>query len=157
MMSDKSYSFVMGPPLVLPESPEELSMTTNVIWKILAGGEILPLSEPTAFPTHIDVRDVARIHLWAVEHCRKADGQRYMTIAGLQSNQAVADILRRQYPNRRNIIREGNPGQGYPRDFQYPKGGIEFDSTKAVKATGQDWIKFEQTVIDAAKAFEYYL
>jgi nucleoside-diphosphate-sugar epimerase len=147
---------VLGPPLVLPESPEGLSGTTDIIWKILSGQDI-PADPSGPATSHVDVRDVARVHLWAAEHGQEANGQRYLVIAGLQSNQAVADILRKQYPARRNIIKEGNPGEGYPPDFQYPKGGIEFDSSKAVKATGHNWIGFEKTVIDAAKAFEHYL
>jgi nucleoside-diphosphate-sugar epimerase len=147
----------MGPPLVLPESPEGLSETTNIIWKIFSGENIPSSVAPINSATRIDVRDVARAHVWAAEDNEKANGQRYITISGLQSAQGIADILRKHYPERRNIIKEGNPGEGYPPDFQFPKGGIEFDSTKIVKASGKDWIPFEKTVIDAAKAFEIYL
>jgi nucleoside-diphosphate-sugar epimerase len=144
----------MGPPLVLPEKAEKISNTTIVIWKVLSGQDI-PDAPARPF---VDVRDVARLHVFAMEHGDKANGQRYLAIGGVSSGQAVADILNKHYPQRKDIIKVGHPGQGYPSDYKtQPVGGISFDSSKAVEATGQDWIGFEQTVLDAAKAFEHYL
>lgn len=102
-------------------------------------------------PNYVDVRDVARIFVWAVQHPEEADGERYIAYGGNGSEQRIADILREHYPDRQSIIKEGNPGQ-YP-----PSIGISIDASKAVKATGQDFIKYDQSVVDAAKAFEIYL
>lgn len=143
----------MGPPLALPETPDKIGNTTIFIWKILSGQDI---SEASTRP-FIDVRDVARLHVFAIEHSDKTNGERYLTVAGQSSGQAVADILNKHYPQRKGIIKVGQPGQGYQADYKIPPGGISFDSSKAVKATGQDWIGFEKTVLDAAKAFEIYL
>jgi nucleoside-diphosphate-sugar epimerase len=104
----------------------------------------------------IDVRDVARLHLWAAEYPEEANGQRYLISGGCQTQQAVADILRKHYPDRK--IDVGTPGEGYPADFQFRKDvGLNHDATKAIKATGQEYIPFEKVVLDAAKAFEIYL
>jgi nucleoside-diphosphate-sugar epimerase len=146
----------MGAPLALPDSPEGLSETTIGIWKIFSGSDI-PQPGNVVQSTFVDVRDVARLHLWVAENASKSNGQRYLVIAGMQSSQGIADILRENYPERRDIIQKGTPGQGYPSNFQFPKGGIEFDASKAVEATGQEWIPFRKTVLDAAKAFEKYL
>jgi nucleoside-diphosphate-sugar epimerase len=143
----------MGPPQVLPETPNKLSNTTILIWKILSGQDI-PDAPPQPF---IDVRDVARLHVFAIEHSDKANDQRYLAIGGVSSGQAIADILNKHYGQRKDIIKIGHPGQGYPADYKTPASGISFDCSKAVKATGQDWIGFEKTVLDAAKAFEIYL
>jgi hypothetical protein len=75
----------------------------------------------------------------------------------MQSNRAIVDILRKYYPHCRDIIKKGNPGQGYPTNLKHPKDEYQFNTSKAVKATGISWIRFEQTVADAAKAFEHYL
>jgi nucleoside-diphosphate-sugar epimerase len=144
----------MGPPLVLPEKPEKLSNTTILIWTVLSGQDF---SDAPARP-FVDVRDVARLHVFGIEHGDKANGQRYLTIGGVSSGQAVADILNKHYPQRKGVIKVGHPGQGDPSDYKTTAaGGISFDTSKAVKATGQDWIGFEQTVLDAAKVFERYL
>lgn len=90
--------------------------------------------------------------VWSVEHLAEADGQRYLTMAGVATPQAVADVLRKRFPELRDIIQMGNPGTGYPADFKTTR----FDSSKAVKATGQDWIGFEQSIVDSAKAFLAY-
>jgi nucleoside-diphosphate-sugar epimerase len=143
----------MGPPLVLPETPDKIGNTTMLIWKVLSGQDI-PDAPAQPF---IDVRDVARLHVFAIEHSDKTNGQRYLAVAGVSSGQAVADILNKHYPQRKGIIKLGQPGQGYPTDYKMSAGGISFDTSKAVKATGQDWIGFEKTVLDAANAFEIYL
>lgn len=101
--------------------------------------------------SYVDVRDVARLFVWAVQHPDKVDGERYIAYGGGGSEQRIADVLRENYPDRRNTIKEGTPGV-YPVD-----GGIRIDAGKAIKATGQAFIKYDQSVLDAAKAFEAYL
>jgi nucleoside-diphosphate-sugar epimerase len=138
--------------LVLPESPEKIHETTVSIWNSLSGKEID--SNPASTRPMVDVRDVARLHVYAIEHGDKANGERYLAVSGFTAAQAIADILNKHYPERKGIIQVGTPGKGYPADY---KSGVPVDSTKAVKATGQDWIPYEKTVLDAAKVFEQFL
>lgn len=146
-------AYVCGPPLVLPEDPAQINETVRAVYQILSGQELPPpLGGSGAF---VDVRDVARMMVWAATNPKEADGQRYITVAGVGGNQAIADILRAHYPGRN--IKEGTPGKGYLPGYGFPKGGIEVDGSKAVRATGQDWIGFEKSVLDAAKEFEKYL
>ncbi|KAH7160716.1 hypothetical protein EDB81DRAFT_782831 [Dactylonectria macrodidyma] len=149
--------WVAGPPLILPDDPERLSDTAIIAYRILKGQDV-----PSVGPgngTHVDVRDVARLILFAVENKDVTDGQRY--IAGGNGNfanvQAYRDVLRIAYPERRAIIREGNTGQGYLPDFSEPIDARRVDASKAAKATGKDWISFETTILDAAKLYERYL
>ncbi|KAF4837615.1 putative uncharacterized oxidoreductase [Colletotrichum siamense] len=148
--------WVAGPPLILPEDPNKLSDTAIVAYQIMAGQ-----TAPSAGPgngTHVDVRDVARLITFAVDHPDVTDGQRY--IAGGNGNfanvQAYSDVLRKAYPNRRDIIVEGEPGKGYVEDYSEPPESRKVDASKAVKTTGQGWIPFEKTLLDAAKAYERY-
>ncbi|KAK5630535.1 hypothetical protein RRF57_006250 [Xylaria bambusicola] len=149
--------WVAGPPLYLPESPEDIPETASFIWKVFSGQEFPP--GPSGHGTHVDVRDVARVTEWAASHPEIAGGERY--IIGGNGNvgvpQAVADILRRAYPERRNIIKEGTPGEGYQPGYASDPNVFYLDSSKAVKATGQEWIPYDQMVLDAAKSFEAYL
>lgn len=142
--------------MYLPDSPAGISQTNEFIWQVLSGQEYPP--GPIGYDAHVDVRDCARMTVWAVES-PIADGQRYCV--GGNGNygcpQATADILRAAYPNRRAIIREGIPGEGYMPGWQYPPKAMKVNSDKAVKATGQDWIPYDKMVLDAAKMFEHFL
>ncbi|KAK2004034.1 NAD dependent epimerase/dehydratase [Colletotrichum falcatum] len=148
--------WVVGPPLILPKDPNRLSDTAIVPYRVMSGEE-LPLMGP-GNGSHVDVRDVARLIVFAAERPDVADGQRY--IAGGSTNyatvQAYYDVLRKAYPGRRDIIQEGEPGKGYMEDYSTPPDGRKVDGTKAVKATGQGWIPFEKMVLDAAKSYEIY-
>ncbi|KAF9874898.1 hypothetical protein CkaCkLH20_07592 [Colletotrichum karsti] len=148
--------WVAGPPLILPEDPNKLSDTAIVAYQVMAGQEVPPVGPGNG--THVDVRDVARLITFAVEHKDVADGQRY--IAGGNGNvanvQAYCDLLRKAYPDRRDIILEGKPGEGYHQDYSIIQGSPMVDGSKAIKATGQNWIPFDKTILDAAKAYERY-
>lgn len=148
--------WVAGPPLILPDDPEKLSETAIVAYRIM-NGQDMPSTGP-GNGTHVDVRDVARLIVFAVEKKQVADGQRY--IVGGNGNyaniQAYRDLLRKAYPGRKNIISEGEPGKGYNQDYSTPEGGFLVDGSKAVQATGQDWISFDQMTLNAAKAYERY-
>ncbi|KAI1267533.1 NAD(P)-binding protein [Xylariaceae sp. FL1019] len=151
-------SWVAGPPAFPPSSPDGIAETNKFIYTILSGGQI-PAGPGPGYGTHVDVRDVARMVEWAASHPEVAGGQRYLV--GGNGNaavpQAAADILREAYPERREIIPLGEPGKGYlPGLKPDPKAAVP-DSTKAIEATGQEWIPYEKIVLDAAKMFEVFL
>jgi nucleoside-diphosphate-sugar epimerase len=141
---------VSGPPLTLPDDPNKLGETYADIWKIFSGQDI----SASLSPSWVDVRDVARIMIWQAENSEKANGERYLAYGAAANAQAKVDILRKAFPERKTIIKEGNPGEGYTADFSAPPGDVGVDASKAVKATGQGWIPFDKTVVDTAKAFE---
>ncbi|RDI80118.1 hypothetical protein Vi05172_g9813 [Venturia inaequalis] len=149
--------FVTGPPLLLPETPGEngknINETVRDIYQILAFGKIVPAMLPS--PSFVDNRDVARIMLFTVVEARKCDGERFIACGGRFAEQAIADILRKQYPDRE--IEEGSPGQGYLPDFSYPKDGIAVSGKKIVEFSGVGYLPYKQSVLEAAKAFEIYL
>ena len=111
--------------------------------------------EPVGSASFVDVRDVARLHVWAMEHPEAANHERYIAVSGQSVPQAMVDILRKGYPQRDKKIVVGNPGKGYKNDYTFTEGG--FSSDKAVQATGESWIGLEQCVLDAAKSLEGFL
>ncbi|KAI8624084.1 NAD(P)-binding protein [Xylariaceae sp. FL1651] len=149
--------WVAGPPAYLPSSPAGIAETNQFIWKVLSGEEFPP--GPAGYGTHVDVRDVARMTEWAASHPEVADGQRYITggNGNVGNPQAAADILRAAYPDRRNIIKEGTPGEGYMPGYAVDPNGANVNSSKAINATGQAWIPYKKMVLDAAKMFEAFL
>lgn len=91
-----------------------------------------------------DVRDIARIHVLAVE-TNVAKGQRYLAIAGHFDNAQVVEVLARKMPEetkgRLPKVEEGAKGKEH----------YKTDSSKVEKELGIEWIGFEQCVVDTAK------
>jgi hypothetical protein len=93
--------------------------------------------------------------VWVTEHPDVANGQRYIVSAGENSPQAIADILRKHYPELK--IDQGKPGQGYEPDYQFPADGIRIDGSKVVKASGLKYNSLEKAVLDTAEVLKRLL
>ncbi len=109
---------------------------------------------PGVIPGFVDVRDVARLVVFGVEHPEKANGERFITSSAYAPAQAIVDILRKAYPERSDIIQKGTPGSGYFPGYAFPAATV-YDGSKAVRVTEQDYIPFEKTVLDAAEAYKH--
>ena len=138
----------MGPPLYLPQPISSLSMRVKDIHDIFHGGPIPEFSPIRS--TFVDVRDVAELVLRAAEQDNNTSGarERYLLVGQSPiSPQGMADVLRASFPERRDTIRKGNPGETYP-DMTW-----RFDAGKAGTLLGRDWIGFERSVVDSANVF----
>lgn len=143
----------MGPQPAL-DSISKIGGTTAFIWQVFSGQEIpQPLSP---YPSYVDVRDVARVAVFSVDHPDKVNGERFLLTAGIVPPQAAADVLRKAYPDRRDIIKVGKPGEGYYPGYAFPEDSV-LDASKTKKLTGQDFYPVEQSIIDTAKSLEKFL
>ncbi|KXJ93349.1 hypothetical protein Micbo1qcDRAFT_232903 [Microdochium bolleyi] len=158
----------IGPPIVPWESAEALPYSASFVHRVLAGED--PAACRMGFPTapndaSVDVRDVARVLVWAALNPDKADGERFMCSGATGGAQAVADILDREsqagggsgsVPELKGYVvkNKGTPGQWYNPDYSVITDGsvLEFDGSKVTRATGQDYIPFEKSVLDTVKA-----
>lgn len=113
----------------------------------------------------MDVRDVAFIHTWAYENPKKSDGERYIACNGVGPVQAIADILRDDYKGTPIVekIPVGEPGTGYigynqetgqVENLTYLPEKAQVDGSKAKREMGLEYISFQKSVIDTAKAME---
>ena len=143
-----------GPPIEPPMTADSLNETLKPIWEIFSGETRMPPG--IGSNTYTDVRDVADMHVWCVEHPRESADQRYMLVTGLAPPQAYADILHKAYPDRTAMIK-GTPGDGYGPGFTFPKERSNFSTEKAQKTLGRPFIPVEQSIVDTAKVFERYL
>ncbi|KAJ4302531.1 hypothetical protein N0V88_002680 [Collariella sp. IMI 366227] len=139
--------FVVGPPLVTPASADKIAMTTRIISDVFMGKLLAQAGSPSVYSGFVDIRDVARLVVFGVEHPEKADNERFLAAGHYSPPQAVADILREEFPERAEIIEKGTPGEGYSSDYRFPKKMV-YDGTKAVRVTGQEYIPWRQTVLD---------
>jgi nucleoside-diphosphate-sugar epimerase len=157
----------MGPPIVLPESGSKLNETLKPIWDIFSGAttEVPPYIGTGSF---VDVRNVATMHIWAFENAQKADGERYLGVQGFGPIQAAADVLNDAYKGTKigEKITKGTPGEGYV-GYNKETGKVDFvgflpgarkiSGAKAVREMGLEYITFQQSIVDTAKAFEALL
>lgn len=86
-------SFVMGPPLGKTSVPSSL----NIVARLMNGE--LPMVPDISLP-FVDVRDVARMHVLAMDLPQTA-GKRYISSEALFSFLELANMLRQDYPDRK--------------------------------------------------------
>lgn len=146
---------VSGPFIHSIARPEELNDTVKTIWDIFAG-KTKTIPEPIAAGAYVDVRDVAAVCLFAVEHPDLVAGKRFPVVAGQGPPQAVADILREHYPERQGIIPEGTKGAGYRRDWKWEGSPFSFSSKLIEDTMHIKWIPFDKSVLDTAECFQRF-
>lgn len=144
--------FVIGPPLQPPKTESQVGETIRSIWTVFSGSPHPP--HMAGLPQVVDVRDVAALTLYPFEHPEETNGERYIASSAASHPQAVADILRKEFPGARSRIVEGKPGEGYLSSYEVdPQTTTPVDSSKAKKLLGE-WMPYEKSVIDTAKSFE---
>ncbi|KAM3583013.1 hypothetical protein VKS41_004769, partial [Umbelopsis sp. WA50703] len=139
-------SFVFGAILPPPKNQQavEAASTPKFVINYYLGVSKDP-SASQGSSSYVNVVDVARAHVLAVENASKADGERYITSARAFSNQETVDILRRVYPERQNVITLGQPGQ-----YKYPP--VTVDGGKITRELGLTYVDFEQTLIQTIES-----
>ncbi|KAI9736802.1 MAG: methylglyoxal reductase (NADPH-dependent) gre2 [Claussenomyces sp. TS43310] len=129
---------VYGPPKQTLESLDKLNTSTADIYRLFNGSE--KEVPPTAFWNWVDVRDVGQAHLKAYE-VPEAAGQRYFCTAGRYSYQQICDIIRKDFPELREVTPKGNPGE--------PISGVfEVDNTKIREQLGIKFRTLEESIHD---------
>ncbi|KAI5926220.1 NAD dependent epimerase/dehydratase [Camillea tinctor] len=147
--------FVAGPAAVAPADAREAARGSGgFVCDILAGRELPPAEGLLGHGAHVDVRDVARLTAFLVEHPRETDGKRFLAASAWVSPRGVAKVLREAYPERKGVIQGAEGEEEVGDDFAFPEEGPRYDTQTVVELTGQDWIPFKKTILDAAKACE---
>src|ERR1700733_4975411 len=95
-MSTINLGVVIGPPIIIPDSRLKLNETLLPIYNILSGS-VSEIPAQISGGAYVDVRDVAKVHVWAFENLEKANRERYIAATSYRPLQGVADILRYKY------------------------------------------------------------
>ncbi|OTA90223.1 hypothetical protein M434DRAFT_371671 [Hypoxylon sp. CO27-5] len=148
-MTTIQATYFIGPPLVPWKTKEQIPFSLTNLWKQIQGEEVPGQGSMLLYEGTIDIRDVARVIMWSVLNPKEADGERFLCASATGGTQANADILNKHMPSLG--VAKGDPGQGYDPGYPSTSGSIAFDGSKAVKATGQDWIPYETSILDTAK------
>ncbi|KAI1618352.1 hypothetical protein EDD36DRAFT_480259 [Exophiala viscosa] len=149
----------IGPPVLWPDTPERLNETLMPMWKIWSGEAKATNTMPPQIGsgTFIDVRDVARLHVWCMENTQKSSSQRYMITNGKASSQAVADLLREGLVDEHKVAQRiiiGDPGKGYTSGFGFSSNEPSAWAMKAYEALDRSTFRsFGQCIRDTVLAF----
>ncbi|ORX56791.1 NAD(P)-binding protein [Hesseltinella vesiculosa] len=140
-------SFVLGPQLVSPKSRQDVSKGSSSAYLVnYVIGESTDPQQPPFAPFFVDVTDVARAHVLAVEQGEKANGQRYIASAGTFDFQRIVDYLREAYPAKQSTIAEGIPGKYITATF-----GI--DGSKLTRDLGLVYTDLKTTTLNTGAQF----
>jgi hypothetical protein len=100
---------------------------------------------------------VAAVCVFAAEHPDLVAGKRFPVVAGQGSPQALVDILRENYPQRRDIIPVGTPGAGYLRENWKWTNATVFFSSRSIEDLMQiKWIEFDKCILDTVECFRQF-
>jgi nucleoside-diphosphate-sugar epimerase len=143
-------SFVFGSILPPPTTTNAVDATSTA--KILVAYYTGESQNPTVTmgsSSFVNVVDVAVAHVLAIQNGQKTDGQRYITAAGAFTHQQTVDILRREYPERQNIIAKGEPGQ-YHLDLVR-----KIDASKVTRELGLQYTDYQTVVLQTIDSVKH--
>lgn len=134
---------VYGPAAHAVDSLEHMNTSSADIYRLMNGSET---SVPeTSFFAFVDVRDVGEAHARAYES-EIAAGQRYFTVSGGYTYQAIVDIIRKNFPEKRALTPVGETGAKYPDVYKV-------DNGKARGELGMVFRDLETTIRDQVREF----
>ncbi|KAI1185580.1 hypothetical protein F5B17DRAFT_407256, partial [Nemania serpens] len=138
--------FVFGPVVPHLRSLSDINTSNGNMVALIVGRwkEQIP---PTGVYLWVDVRDVAKAHVEAMER-PEAGGSRFFVTTGLFCNKEIAAIARKNFPQLADKLpADGTEGGDYPADGVYG-----YDNAKATKVLGIDWIPLEKSVTDTIQS-----
>ncbi|ODV78935.1 dihydroflavonol-4-reductase [Suhomyces tanzawaensis NRRL Y-17324] len=132
-------AFVFGPQAFDSEVKLVMNGSVEMLHQFLKGksSDRMPTLVPGSF---YDVRDVAEAHYFAATS-NKADSQRLLLANGQFSSQQIANILRDNFPQLRDVVPEGNPQK-------IPKVKCPYDDSHTRALFQHEPIGLEQSVVD---------
>jgi nucleoside-diphosphate-sugar epimerase len=145
----------INPPLVFGPASQHLPSLANINTSngnlaALLGGRWKTEIPATGVYLWVDVRDVAKAHVEAMER-PEAGGNRFFVTAGHFANKEIVPIVRKHFPQLADKLPEDGVQGG-----DYPDGKVEniykYDNSKATKVLGIEWISLEQSIADTIKS-----
>nr|AAF22287.1 ketoreductase [Zygosaccharomyces rouxii]BBA54764.1 NADP dependent short chain dehydrogenase [synthetic construct] len=131
--------YVFGPQLFEEYVTDKLNFSSEIINSIIKGEK----KEIEGY--EIDVRDIARAHISAVEN-PATTRQRLIPAVAPYNQQTILDVLNENFPELKGKIDVGKPGS----QNEFIKKYYKLDNSKTKKVLGFEFISQEQTIKDAA-------
>ncbi|KAH7380151.1 NADPH-dependent methylglyoxal reductase-like protein GRE2 [Pyrenochaeta sp. MPI-SDFR-AT-0127] len=142
---------VFGPIVHALDSLENLNTSNQrILWA--AQGKFKDEIPPSGVHLWVDVRDVAEAHVAAFEKPNAAN-KRFFTTAGYFSNKELCQIIRRNFPQFKDLPSDSTPGGDYPEGTP-DKGLYEYDNKRSIDILGIKYKSFEESIVDSIKSFQ---
>lgn len=140
---------VFGPVNKHLQSLESLN-TSNERMRDMVAGKMKDKLAPTGTYIWIDVRDLADLHVLAMEK-EEAANQRYFTTAGLFANTDIVEVIGREFPE----YKDGLPSGDALAEGKYPADGVyQANNKKATDLLGGKWRSLDESVRDTVKSLK---
>ncbi|KAF7562387.1 hypothetical protein G7046_g1754 [Stylonectria norvegica] len=140
----------VNPPLVLGPVVHHLATLASIntsnerVVALLRGAWKDGVPSTLPVPLWVDVRDVARAHVRALEEPR-AGGKRLFATAGWFSNRDIVEIVRAKFPEFADRL----PGPEVKGSEVPPRDQIfQINNDETNKVLGLEWVKFEKSIVD---------
>lgn len=123
-----------------PRCIEDLNESNKIVWDVVRQGEggLLP---STRAPVWVDVKDVAKAHVLALEN-RTMAGERLLLAAGVYCNQEIADVGREVCPKLLTRIPVGEPGR------REAESHFNVDTRREAKMLDMEWRSLHDSLRD---------
>ena len=100
----------------------------------------------------VDVRDVAEAHVAAFEKPDAAN-KRFFVTAGYFSNKELCQIIKKNFPEFKDLPSDDTPGGDYPEGTP-EKGLYGYNNKRSIDVLGLKYKTFEQSIVDSVKSFQ---
>lgn len=130
--------YIFGPQLFDYYVKTQLNFSNEII------NSILQKKDKQILGYSVDVRDVAKAHVSAIEDSA-TNGQRLITTSGDPYNQqTILDIIHRNFSGLKDVINVGNPGSDKKVFAEY----YTLNNSKTKKILKFDFVPQEKTIVD---------
>lgn len=100
----------------------------------------------------VDVRDVAEAHVAAFEKPEAAN-KRFFVTAGYFSNKEIGQIIKKNFPDFKDLPSDSTPGGDYPEGTP-DKGLYTYNNKRSTSILGLKYRSFEDSIVDTVKSFQ---
>ena len=126
--------------------------TSNQRILAAAQGKFKDEIPPSGVHLWVDVRDVAQAHVAAFEKPEAAN-KRFFITAGHFSNKEVCQIIKKKYPEFKDLPSDSTPGGDYPEGTP-DKGLYSYNNQRSIDILGLKYKSLEQCITDTIQSFK---
>ncbi|CCK71799.1 SDR family oxidoreductase KNAG_0H03850 [Huiozyma naganishii CBS 8797] len=137
--------YVFGPQKFDADVSQKLNSSCEIVNQIIHSTPNTDLTPLTLSGYCVDVRDVAKTHVLAIQN-EELLGHRLIMSEGRFDTQAIMDILNESFPVLKGKIAVGNPGTSSTKNHP----GTKLDDSRSRKLLKFKYHSFEETMVDMA-------
>jgi len=142
---------VFGPIVHALDSLENINTSNQRILNT-ALGKFKDEIPPSGVHLWVDVRDVAEAHVAAFEKPDAAN-KRFFITAGYFSNKEITQIIRKNFPDFKDLPKDSTPGGDYPEGTP-DKGLYGYSNKRSIDVLGIKYKTLEESIVDSVKSFQ---